>query len=59
MNKICGESVYEEPALICSSNIFHFCASKKLGVVGLFPDRQGDGKIKVRKRKTSDFERLL
>lgn len=32
--KYVERSVYEEPALMCSSNIFHFCASKKL--VSLF-----------------------
>lgn len=57
MNKVCGEERLWRACADVQQQYFPFLCFQKARQ--FIPDRRGDGKIKVRKRKTSDFELLL
>lgn len=59
MNKICGEERLWRACADVQQQYFPFLCFQKARMCRFIPDRRGGGKIKVRKRKTSDFELLL
>lgn len=59
MNKICGEERLWRARADVQQQYFPFLSFQKARSCRFIPDRRGGGKIKVRKRKTSDFELLL